>query len=158
MKIKNVVLVAVSIAFLAALSGFGQVSNPPAKWLYGYVGSQGKWFTIGPTLAVSSSGQIDAVVTQGPVGPQGAQGIAGPIGPQGPAGLPAPKRRKAMLTYDAVAKVWVLPATSDLSTVEISVNGIEYWAGLDYTIVAGKVAAIGTNMLPEHRVTAEYDQ
>ncbi len=121
-------------ALLFAVALFAQTTT---KWIYGYAGGKGVWWTVGPSLSVSPTGQLDVVFP--------AQ--------------PTAKTRiyDALLQYDATVKAWKLPAGA--TKVVVHVNGLRYRAGYDYAIDASGVKALfPDNMLPEFQVTADYDQ
>lgn len=127
---------------------------------------------LGPTLALAN-GQLDAVVTQGPagpIGPAGPQGLQGPagapgaqgiIGPQGPAGT-VRHHVDVILTYSSTAQGWPLPAASApglaLANVQVWANGIKIYASIDYTVAAGLVKSVGTNVDPAWLVSCNYEE
>ena len=130
------------------------------KWIYGYVGSAAQWLSIGPSLTVSATGQLDAAVTAGPAGPKGDKGDVGPIGPMGPAGPAGSggssnRKRNVVLAYDANAKGWRLPAGA--ANVTLHVNGLRFLPGPDYTISTDLILAVTDNMQPGFTVVADFD-
>lgn len=124
-----------------------------------YTNGRLQWATAGPTLSLSSNGQLDAVIPAPIPGPAGPAGPPGATGPQGPPGPSAVLHADVALTYNAAYGGWPLPAPSagmNIKAVAVYVNGLRYHAGLDYTIEAGMVRAIGANMNSTYFVLCDY--
>ncbi len=123
----------IATAILGAVLGAQTTAVPK---LYGWiVDGSGKWLTLGPTLKISSTGQLDAVI---------------------PASTAKIRTYNAVLTYDAVNRNWPLPTTA--SSIVITVNGVRYVPGVDYNVAASKLTALKDNLLPGDLVVADYDQ
>jgi hypothetical protein len=117
------------------LFGFATVllaQTPGARlWVPLWDGGRYTFPALGPSLVVKN-GQLDVLPTPAKV-----------------------RKYDQVLTYDAAAKGWTLPAGS--GAVVVYVNGLRYRAGADYTIANGRVTPTSDNMLPEHLVTIDFD-
>lgn len=121
------------VLLLTTAAGIAQQASIPNSWIYGYVNGRSAWLTLGPTLTIAANGQIDAV----------------------PPSIPK-RMRDVLLTYDATARAWNVPAGA--RNVALYVNGIRYRSQGNWSIDAGKLTASNPDILPEHELTADFDQ
>lgn len=150
---------------LAALAVLVVAQQPSALLVPLWTGKTYTYPRLGPTLAVAN-GQLDALIPPAVPGPQGPQGVPGPQGPAGPQGIPGVTPRRhvdVLLTYDATAGGWPLPAPSatglSITNVAVYVNGLRYHASADYTLAPGLIKpAPGAQVDPSFTVTCDYDE
>ncbi len=131
---KRFIVVGLILAAASLVWAFSPQGAPATVIVYAVDLSTGRvtWLRLGPTLSISN-GQIDAVLP--------------PV---------RARRYRVRLAYDATARGWKLPA--GVANVAIYVNGVGYDSE-DFTVTGDLVTAKFPNsMLPEHKVTADFDQ
>jgi hypothetical protein len=126
-----------AIAIILACAAIGAIAQTNAtNWIYGYAGNRATWWVLGPSFVVSGN-TIDVRPAPAP-----------PVLPVRVIG--------EKLAYDTAAAGWRIPAGA--VNVELYVNGLHYWQGPDYTVDAGVIKAISTNLMPEFDVRVSYER
>lgn len=124
------------IAVLSVFTAVAQAQTGAVNWVYGWVGNKAAWLRIGPTLQVTG----DVLDTKPSLAPP----------------TPLVHRKVGIRLAAAELGGWTIP--SNALDIEIYVNGIHYWEGVDYKIEAGRVVPLSTiNMPLDADVRASYN-
>lgn len=137
MQFRLTVLVVVCLLLILAALALPALAQtvPATSWIYGYVGNRAAWLRLDPAVFIVSG---EVVSVKAPPAPPSAARVYG-----------------EKLAYDATVTGWKVPAGA--RNVEVFVNGLHYWPGVQYTLDAGTIKPLNTNMLSDFDVRINYD-